>query len=78
MLQFAKVLLIHRQRIAQDRRWILHGIALRQPRPCRGGPSDANHHRETEKPRTEALKRHPNRQGEPQVLKGLWHSRMIP
>ena len=35
MLQFAKVLLIHRQRIAQDRRWILHGIALRQPRPGR-------------------------------------------
>ena len=36
MLQLTNVVLIEGQRIAKDRRWILDGIALRQPSPGRG------------------------------------------
>ena len=40
MLQVSDVLLVEGQGVAQDRRRILHGIALGQPCPCRCGKSE--------------------------------------
>ena len=78
MLQFTQILLVHRQGIPQDRSGILHGISLGQSGPDRFGPDQADHHQKAEQASAQTLKSQPNRQGEPQVLKGLWHSRMIP
>ena len=36
MLQLTNVVLLEGERIPKDRRWILDGIALRQPSPGRG------------------------------------------
>ena len=73
MLKLAKIVLIHRQRIAQDRRRILYGIALRQVCPYRFGKPEAKGGEPGEKQSGQTAVS----QGELKVLSGLWHSRMI-
>ena len=78
VLKIAKIFLIHGQGITQDRRRILYGVSLGECGPDRWCPGQAHHDQQADQPCSKPLKSQPNRQGEPQVLKGLWHSRMIP
>ena len=73
MLQLANVVLLEGERIAKARRWILDGIALRQPSPGRGCEVEQRNADQGDQTGLETLMG----QGGTPVLTRLWHSRMI-
>ena len=73
MLQFANVVLLEGQGIPQDRRRILHSIALGQSSPGWGCQVDQG---EAEQGDQSGLETRMGQGGTP-VLTGLWHSRIV-